>query len=52
MNELLACAIFAFLAPYVLGPPIAIAWVGLALALRATLGWTWLLPADVWSAAR
>lgn len=43
MNEVAALAVLLLLAPYVLGAPIAVLWVGFAWAT----GWDRLLPADV-----
>ena len=51
MEEIAWLAVIFFLGPYVVGVPVAIVWVGLALLVEKLTGFDKLLPADVRHAA-
>ena len=47
-QEIGTIAVIMVVGPYVIGVPIAAAWVGVAFLVRRLTGWRGLLPSDVW----
>lgn len=49
-GEVFGSIALLFVAPYIIGPPICMAWILIAWTVRRFTGWDGLLPADVWHA--